>query len=194
MKYKYDHDCPFEAYITNLGKYNEGCLVGEWVKFPTDQDTLDAVLKRIGIGSCDAFGCPYEEFFITDYDIYVDGLSCEMFGYNCGEYANLDSLNELAQAFENVSDYDTEKVYAVLEFESATNVEEILEVLEDLDDYYFYPDVNNEWDLGYYWIEESGCYDLKDLGCLSGYIDYERFGRDCAMDGLFTDYGFVERG
>ncbi len=27
-------DCAFEAFITNLGKYNEGYLVGEWVKFP----------------------------------------------------------------------------------------------------------------------------------------------------------------
>ena len=27
-------DCAFEAFITNLGKYNEGFLVGEWVKFP----------------------------------------------------------------------------------------------------------------------------------------------------------------
>ena len=30
MAYEYDHDCPFEAYITNLGKYNEGELIGEW--------------------------------------------------------------------------------------------------------------------------------------------------------------------
>ena len=26
MAYEYDHDCPFEAFITNLGKYNEGEL------------------------------------------------------------------------------------------------------------------------------------------------------------------------
>lgn len=25
----------FEAYVTNLGKYNEGELVGEYLKFPT---------------------------------------------------------------------------------------------------------------------------------------------------------------
>ena len=31
----------FEAYITNLGKYNEGFLVGEWVKFPvTDRKSV----------------------------------------------------------------------------------------------------------------------------------------------------------
>ena len=41
MAYEYDHDCPFEAYITNLGKYNEGELVGEWVKFPTTSEDLE---------------------------------------------------------------------------------------------------------------------------------------------------------
>ena len=29
MGYNNNHDCPFEAFITNLGKYNEGALVGE---------------------------------------------------------------------------------------------------------------------------------------------------------------------
>ena len=43
MAYEYDHDCPFEAYITNLGKYNEGELVGEWVKFPTTSEDLQKV-------------------------------------------------------------------------------------------------------------------------------------------------------
>ena len=43
MGYAYDHDCPFEAFITNLGKYNEGALVGEWVKFPTTAEELQKV-------------------------------------------------------------------------------------------------------------------------------------------------------
>ena len=56
MAYEYDHDCPFEAFITNLGKYNEGELVGEWVKFPTTSEELQKVFERIGIGSKDDFG------------------------------------------------------------------------------------------------------------------------------------------
>lgn len=192
MNYKYNHDCPFEAYITNLGKYNEGYLIGEWVKFPATDETIAEVLKRIGIGSVDAFGCPYEEFFITDYDIYVDGLDCTMLGYNCGEYASLEKLNELAQAFEDENDAD--KVSAVFELECLSNIDEILKVMESLDDYYFYPDINNEFDLGYYWVEESGCYSTRDLGVLADYIDYEGFGRDCAMNGLFTSTGYIERG
>ena len=35
-------DFHLAAYVTNLGKYNEGYLVGEWVKFPvTLADKLD---------------------------------------------------------------------------------------------------------------------------------------------------------
>lgn len=91
MAYEYDHDCPFEAYITNLGKYNEGELVGEWVKFPTTSEELQKVFERIGIGSKDDFGNPYEEWFISDYDCYVNGLYEKL-----GEYENLDELNYLA--------------------------------------------------------------------------------------------------
>lgn len=56
--YEYDKDYPFAAFITNLGKYNEGELVGEWVKFPTTADELKKVFERIGIGQEDDFGIP----------------------------------------------------------------------------------------------------------------------------------------
>lgn len=36
-------NCAFEAFITNLGKYNEGFLVGEWVKFPVTNEEMQAV-------------------------------------------------------------------------------------------------------------------------------------------------------
>ena len=57
--YDHDKDYPFAAFITNLGKYNEGELVGEWVKFPTTAEELKEVFKRIGIGQKDDFGNPY---------------------------------------------------------------------------------------------------------------------------------------
>ena len=30
-------DGDFEAFVTNLGKYNEGMLVGEWVMLPSQK-------------------------------------------------------------------------------------------------------------------------------------------------------------
>ncbi len=56
----------FEAYVTNLGKYNEGELVGENLKFPTTPEEVQALLKRIGID-----GVQYEEIFITDYEVNI---------------------------------------------------------------------------------------------------------------------------
>ena len=72
----------FEAYITNLGKYNEGELVGEALKFPTTTEEVQGLLKRIGVD-----GVRYEEFFITSFDGDVLGL----YDY-LTEYENLDEL------------------------------------------------------------------------------------------------------
>jgi len=35
------------AFITNLGKYNEGELVGKWHGFPTTKDEVNQTLKRL---------------------------------------------------------------------------------------------------------------------------------------------------
>lgn len=43
-------DGSFEAFVTNLGKYNEGELVGEWVHFPTTEEEMKKVLRADRIG------------------------------------------------------------------------------------------------------------------------------------------------
>lgn len=108
--YDHDKDYPFAAFITNLGKYNEGELVGEWVKFPTTAEELKEVFKRIGIGQKDDFGQPYEEWFITDYDCYVDGLYSKL-----GEYENLDELNYLALKLDEMSESEYAQFQAGME-------------------------------------------------------------------------------
>ena len=83
-------DGDFEAFVTNLGKYNEGMLVGEWVKFPTTEEEMQKVFERIGIGKQDEFGQPYEEWFITDYECPIYGVQKML-----GEYESLDTLIHL---------------------------------------------------------------------------------------------------
>ena len=41
--------CKLGAFITNLGKFNEGEIVGEWINFPIKQEEFQKVLDRIGI-------------------------------------------------------------------------------------------------------------------------------------------------
>ena len=53
----------FEAYITNLGKYNEGELVGETLKFPTTTEEVQGLLKRIGVD-----GVRYRKITAKEHD------------------------------------------------------------------------------------------------------------------------------
>lgn len=185
--YSYNKDYPFAAFITNLGKYNEGELVGEWVKFPTTAEEMKEVFKRIGIGQRDDFGQPYEEWFITDYDCYVDGLYDKL-----GEYENLDELNYLASKLDEMSDSEYAQFQAGMEMgDHCGSLQEIINLTENLDCYEIYPDIEDYDDLGRYYIEELEVMQVPEH--LQNYIDYEAYGRDVAMDenGSFTDQGYV---
>lgn len=72
------------GYITNLGKYNEGELVGKWIEFPITEEELEEVFEEIGINE------EYEEFFFTDWE--------SDFSWSLGEYENIEDMNELAEA------------------------------------------------------------------------------------------------
>ena len=185
--YSYNKDYPFAAFITNLGKYNEGELVGEWVKFPTTAEEMKEVFKRIGIGQRDDFGQPYEEWFITDYDCYVDGLYDKL-----GEYENLDELNYLASKLDEMSDSEYAQFQAGMEMgDHCGSLQEIINLTENLDCYEVYPHIADYDDLGRYYIEELEVMQVPEH--LQNYIDYEAYGRDVAMDenGSFTDQGYV---
>ena len=186
-RYDYDKDYPFAAFITNLGKYNEGALVGEWVKFPTTAEELKKVFERIGIGAKDDFGQTYEEWFNTDYDCYVDGLYDLL-----GEYANLDELNYLASKLDDMSQDEYERFQAAMEIGDHTgSIQELINLTENLDCYDIYPDIHDHDDLGRYYIEELDAMQVPEH--LRNYIDYEAYGRDIALEesGQFTDLGYV---
>ena len=161
--------------------------MGEWVKFPTTAEELKEVFKRIGIGQKDDFGQPYEEWFITDYDCYVDGLYSKL-----GEYENLDELNYLASKLDEMSESEYAQFQAGMEMgDHCGSLQEIINLTENLDCYEVYPDIHDYDDLGRYYIEELDVMQVPEH--LQNYIDYEAYGRDVAMDenGTFTDQGYV---
>ena len=112
--------CAFEAFITNLGKYNEGFLVGEWVKFPVTNEEMQAVFRRIGIGR------RYEEWFITDYDCPDAAI-----GKALGEYESLSELNYLAGQIMELRESD-DFWQAVLDLgENTGSVQELINLTEN---------------------------------------------------------------
>ena len=76
---------------------------------------------------------------------------------------------------------------------AANSVKDLINLMDNLDSYMVFSNVTNDYDLGYYYIEESGCYDTDRLGTLASYIDYESFGRDVRFEegGCFTSAGYV---
>ena len=186
-QFEYGKDYPFAAFITNLGKYNEGELVGEWVKFPTTAEELKKVFDRIGIGQKDDFGQPYEEWFITDYDCYVGALYDKL-----GEYENLDELNYLASKLEEMGQGEYAQFQAAMEVgDHSGSLQEIINLTDNLDCYDLYPSIQDYDDLGRYYIEELDAMQVPEH--LRNYIDYEAYGRDVALEesGDFTDLGYV---
>lgn len=168
-------------YLTNLGKYVEGCLIGQWVQLPIPQERLQEVLTQIGIGD------GHEEYFITDSETDILDISID-------EYASIDELNELAAKIEELADSDYTRLAAVLEWESPLAVAGVIEIIENLDSYDLLPDVEDDEALGEYFGVECGAFDTIPEQ-LRYYIDYEHYGRDIRLelDMCFTSYGAVIR-
>ncbi len=92
-----------QAAITNLGKYNEGELDFVWLELPATEDEFEEALGAIGIGECDGFGIPYEEWFVSDYDTGMGRAVQDALG----EYPGFDELNRVGEAVSELEDVDT---------------------------------------------------------------------------------------
>src|SRR5690606_25092488 len=76
-----------KVYLANLGKYNEGKLVGKWFTLPQDIETMK---QQIGV----ADNTQYEEYAIHDYEA----------PFEVKEYESLQSLNKIAEKIKLDSD------------------------------------------------------------------------------------------
>lgn len=83
-------------YIANLGKYNEGYLVGDWFSFPLDEDTI---AERIGLNEY------YEEYAVHD---------TENFPMEISEYISISELNKIFEMVQELPDYVTDELDAFI--------------------------------------------------------------------------------
>jgi len=171
-----------EAFITNLGKYNEGMLVGEYLKLPATIEDVQALLSRI-----DVDGVMYEEIFITDYEISIDGLRGKF-----GEYESIDELNYLSSLIEEMDTWDLEMFKAAVEYGEYTHsVGDLINLTQNLNCFELYHDVNDHDDLGRYVMENFEAKEIPDW--MDGYFDYSSYGYDFdrAESGGFVKEGYI---
>ena len=158
-------------YISNLGKYNEGELMGAWFNPPVD---LDEVKERIGLND------EYEEYAIHDYEL----------PFEIDEYTPIEEINRLCGLAEELDGTPIGEVASEIQHAFFNSFEEMV---EHADDIICYPDCNDMSDVAYYLIEETGALGEVPTN-LQNYIDYEAYGRDLELEGnyLVTSIGIFE--
>ena len=167
-------------FINTWKNYNvNGADLGEWITLPMNEDELQEKLNEVAERMHDND----PEWFVNDYE-WTGAYSFR----KIEELENYFELNEWVQEIDNLDKWDQKTFAAAYEVFGETDPGEV-------DNYRLYEDITTDYDLGYYWIEESGCYNLDKLGNLQYYFDYEAFGRDVRFesDGAFSDYGWIER-
>ena len=170
-----------KVFLTNLGKYNEGELLGEWVELPVSQEELTKVFDRIQIchdkvDYSDECGNPYEEYFITDYETDIEGVEV-------GEYSNLNELNEIAEQLDELEEDAQEAIQAMLLDGHTFN--EALEKASN-GDYIIYYDCDDMIDVAIEIVKE--CRYLNGVSeTVARYFDYEAFARDLDIEDNFME-------
>lgn len=156
-------------YIANLGKYNEGELVGEWFVLPVDEEE---VAERIGLND------EYEEYAIHDYEL----------PFEIDEYTPLERLNDLAEMVSELPDEIKEVIPVLMSYFG-----DIEELCESADDIIHHSGCDSMDDVAYCYVNECGLLDgVSDV--VSRYFDYAGYGRDLEMEGNFigTKNGIFE--
>ena len=184
------NDFSLSAFVANLGKYNEGELIGEWVRFPVQQEEMEAVLDRIGIGEADPFGNVYDELFITDMTTNAPKV-----GEILSHYENIEKLNYFAACVQALSENEYAKYKAVLEDGQSipeNGIDGLINLTFNLDRYDVLPAVRNDNGISLRpMTEQERMYSYSQSSQIegqTGLIGHLRGDMDFDGNGFFTSW------
>lgn len=188
------------VWIGNLGKYNEGELVGEWLKLPVSKQELDTFLReKVGLQLTQAEvdkaleeeGVCYEEYMINDYETDLP--------IKISEYENLDNLNLLATIAENVNDMDA--INAYVDSQGEMTLEELANLMEQEDDIAYFRFSNDsssmsaEEKMGYEMADATGLLSTLQKLQIEEFFDFEGYGSSLENgDITILDNGYIDFG
>ena len=161
------------VFLTNLGMYNDGNLIGKWIDIDENStmDDFEEDFKEIRINE------EYDELFITDYEA----------PFEIGEYENLQSIIDKCKKCDEILKRNGISEEVLKSLLQEYDIEDLVNA-----DIYLHSGLFSMAEVAEEYIYE--CFDLNKMGHLAYYIDYESFGRDMALEGNFveTKEGMVE--
>lgn len=166
---------PIKIYVANLGKYNEGELVGQWLTLPATDNEIKEMFANIGVGQF----C--EEYAIHDYEA----------PFEISEHESIEELNEFAKELDNLDESQYQACMALIKNGVAMSY---IDAINYLDDIIYYPGCDDMADVAYQYYEESGMLKEIEKYVDASYIDWDAIGRDMEIEGKFlkTDNGYIE--
>ena len=204
------------VYVANLGKYNEGELVGGWISLPVPEGELDRFLEEdVGLeldpGRAFERGMAgervYEEYAVHDYD--YSGILLEL-GYRPGEHEDLRALNDMAALAAEAGERDLQAVSLVMENGAPGYApDEVSNLLIQADEIPFYPfdyelaHVKDSWgetclermspeeNLAYTLLDGSSEMKALDDAGLLDYFDFKAYGESAAQEFHLADEGYM---
>ena len=169
----------FNIFIANLGKYNEGELVGKWLKLPCD--SISKELAAIGVKR----NSEYEEAFISDYENDWD--------YEVSEYENISELNELVKILVGIEKTGDKKWFLAYCEAYGENFKEAAQD-NKYQDSCFYGEKSIK-DIATEEITSAIFDNVKDIELaqtLVDYFDYESYAEELSMGSYYeTNHGTI---
>lgn len=183
----------FKAHVTNINKYNEGDLVGEWLTFPTTTENVNRLFEYIGLTG------ENKGYFVSDYNVSNQNYLDEILG----EYVDINDLNMIATLI-NKNEVNQEAVEAYVNETPDIDIVELGNVLLQANEIPFIEyslskeqseNLSKEQKYGYTWLEGTGETSYLERTGLLEYIDVEKIGRESELSGKITLYnsGYFDR-
>lgn len=159
-----------KIWVGNLGKYNEGELVGDWFTLPHD---VSDIMKTIGV----ADGTEYEEWEIFDWE----GHSV----VDINRYSNISELNNIAEELSSLSKRQFE-VLSILVDQGILSNKTLTDISISIDEVIsersirIHDGVSSTEDIARKFALESD--DIKEDHPLYYYIDFEHYAKDIGLN------------
>lgn len=119
--------------------------------------------------------------------VTVDDLNTE---------AGIQRLNRLAEVIDNMSDEKLKLLSGALALERAANLDDVLRVTDNLEQYELFPKIRTDEDLGHFLVDTSfitGKFSFPEK--TRPYLDYAKIGAEQrgVLGGMYTSIGFIKR-
>jgi antirestriction protein len=174
---KYEPDDNPKLYCGTYGKYNNGSIAGKWMDLSEYEDAEEffAACAELHKDEHDP------EFMFQDYECFPRSMYSE-----CMSSEDINKLIEFAKLGEDERDYVMEYLDEV---DSSADIDSIEDYyIGNLNDIKGDSFMSNDEAYGYYCVE-NGLIDVPEH--LTGYFDYESYGREQLQDIHVTESGYM---